>query len=123
MSRRDEIRDKILANVEVTDTGYETACWLWTGQHSGNGRGGEYPRMALSGQTVAVHRVSFTNEFGYIPGKKQLDHRCRCRRCVRPDHLEMVTAKRNSIRREEANGRRRKPKRRRVADAPAEATE
>lgn len=63
--------------------------------------------MKLSGQTVAVHRVSFTNANGYIPGKKQIDHVCRNRRCVNPDHLEMVTAKRNAIRRDEANGRRR----------------
>ncbi len=106
--RRDEIRTRIMACIDVTDAGFETSCWLWTGPHSGSGRGGDYPRMKLSGQTVAVHRVIFTNGHGYIPGRKQLDHVCRNRRCVNPDHLEMVTAKRNAIRREEANGRRRK---------------
>ncbi|WP_265518950.1 HNH endonuclease signature motif containing protein [Nitratireductor luteus] len=112
MSRRDDIRERIMSCVEIVDTGYETPCHLWTGQLSGDGRGGGYPRMKLNGQTVAVHRVSFTNEHGYIPGKKQLDHKCRQRRCVRDDHLEIVTCKQNAIRREMANGRR-KPRKRR----------
>lgn len=107
LTRREAIRAKIMACVEVVDTGYETPCHLWTGPDSGDGRGGGYPRMSLDGQTVAVHKVSWTNEHGFIPGKKQLDHKCRQRRCVREDHLELVTAKRNAIRREEANGRRR----------------
>ncbi|WP_417724597.1 HNH endonuclease signature motif containing protein [Salipiger sp.] len=58
--------------------------------------------MCLSGQTVAVHRVMFTHHFGYIPGRKQIDHRCRNRMCVNPAHLEMVTHKTNQRRRDEA---------------------
>jgi len=112
VSRRERIHSRIMACVEVVDTGYETPCHLWTGQLSGNGRGGGYPRMKLDGQTVAVHRVIYTNEHGYIPGTKQLDHKCRQRRCVRVDHLEMVTCKQNAIRREEANGRRKQARRR-----------
>jgi hypothetical protein len=30
--------------------------------------------MSLGGQTVAVHLVMWTNEHGYIPGKKEIDH-------------------------------------------------
>lgn len=100
MSRRDNIREKVMARVRIDE---ETGCWLWTGPTSGTeGRGAGYPRMALGGQTVAVHIVMWTNEHGYIPGKK--DHVCRNRLCVRPhpDHLEMVTRKRNAIRREQA---------------------
>lgn len=107
ITRREAIRARIMVCVEVVDTGYKTPCHLWTGPDSGDGRGGGYPRMSLDGQTVAVHKVSWTNENGFIPGKKQLDHMCRQRRCVREDHLELVTAKRNAIRREVANGRRR----------------
>lgn len=102
MCRRDEIRARIMARVRIDS---ETGCWIWTGQTSGeNGRGRGYPRMALDGQTVAVHRVMFTIEHGYIPGKKQIDHKCRNRLCVNPDpdHLEMVTHKRNQKRRAEA---------------------
>lgn len=117
MSRRDAIRARILASVVVRAAGYETPCWLWTMADSGAGRGGGYPRIKLNGRTCAAHIVSYVNVFGYVPGNKQIDHKCRNRRCVNPDHLEMVTAKRNSIRREEANGRRRKPKRRKAVPA------
>jgi hypothetical protein len=102
MSRRDRIREKIMARIVIDP---DTGCWLWTGPTSGNsGRGAGYPRMSLGGQTVAVHIAMWTNEHGYIPGKKELDHVCRNRLCVRPDpeHLELVTRKRNILRQWEA---------------------
>ncbi|MDH6265504.1 hypothetical protein M2360_000894 [Rhizobium sp. SG_E_25_P2] len=101
-SRRDRIRDKIMSRVEIDET---TGCYIWQGPTSGDkGRGRDYPRMSLDGQTVAVHIVMWTNEHGYVPGKKQLDHICRNRRCVRPDgpHLEMVTHRENMKRRDKA---------------------
>ncbi|KQS76838.1 hypothetical protein ASG25_15575 [Rhizobium sp. Leaf384] len=103
LSRREVIREKIMARVVVDEA---TGCWIWTGPTSGEeGRGAGYPRMSLAGQTVAVHKVMWTNEHGYIPGKKELDHKCRNRLCVRPDnldHVELVTRKRNALRREAA---------------------
>lgn len=112
-SRRDIIREKIAAQVQVVDMGHDTPCHIWTGGDSGNGRGGGYPRMWLDGQAVAVHIVAWTNEHGYVPGKKQIDHRCRMRRCVNHEHLELVTHKQNQKRRDEANGIRRRPRKRR----------
>ena len=100
--RRTMIREKIMARVEVVDMGFETPCHIWTGPTSGDGRGGGYPRMNLDGQTVAVHKVNWTNENGFIPGKKQLDHKCRIRLCIREDHLELVTHRQNCRRRDEA---------------------
>lgn len=88
---------RIMARVEVPED--ETGCWSWTGPLSGNGRGRGYPRMCLDGQTVAVHRVMYTLYHGYVPGKKQIDHVCRNRRCVNPAHLEMVTHRENQRRR------------------------
>lgn len=102
LSRRELIRARIYACVEVVDCGYVTPCHIWTGPDSGNGRGGGYPRMALDGQTMAVHKVAWTNAHGIIPGKKQLDHKCRQRRCVNEDHLELVTHLQNQKRRAEA---------------------
>ncbi|QRY70339.1 HNH endonuclease [Ensifer sp. PDNC004] len=102
MSRREQIREKIMERVVVDPV---TDCWIWQGPTSGkSGRGKDYPRMSLSGQTVAVHLVMWTNEHGYIPGKKQIDHKCRNRLCVNPDpkHTEMVTHKQNQKRRDQA---------------------
>lgn len=107
MNRRERIRAKIMARVEIVDAPDDLApelgpCRLWTGPTSGNGRGGDYGRMNLDGQTVAVHIVSWTNENGFVPGRKQLDHLCRRRRCVNDQHLELVTHKQNQKRRDAA---------------------
>jgi len=109
--RRAEIAQRILAAVDVVDAGYETPCWLWTMADSGNGRGGGYPRMKLNDRTCAVHIVSFTNSHGYVPRNKQIDHKCRNRLCVNPDHLEMVSHIENQKRRDAANGVVRRKKR------------
>nr|WP_321459652.1 HNH endonuclease signature motif containing protein [uncultured Cohaesibacter sp.] len=96
--RRQRIMNKVMNNVEID----ANDCWVWTGGTSGDGRGGGYPRMKLDGQTVAVHRVVYTHHFGFVPGKKQIDHKCRNRLCCNPDHLEMVTHKENQRRRAKA---------------------
>lgn len=98
-SRRDAITQRILSCVEIRPAGYETPCWIWTMADSGNGRGGGYPRMKLNDRTCAVHKVSFVNAHGYVPGNKQIDHKCRNRLCVNPDHLEMVSHRENQKRR------------------------
>ncbi|WP_245447626.1 MULTISPECIES: HNH endonuclease signature motif containing protein [Nitratireductor] len=106
-SRRDAIRERIRARVvEAPAPDWMPAdlgpCLLWTGPTSGDGRGGGYPRMSLNGQTVAVHIVNWTNEHGYVPGKKQLDHLCRNRLCISDRHLDLVTPKQNQRRKVEA---------------------
>ena len=100
MNRRHRIIIKILARIKRVPPPdhIEGDCWIWQGSHSGEGRGGGYPRMSLDGHTVAVHRVVYDWFFGYIPGKKQIDHKCKRRMCVNPDHLEMVTHKENQKR-------------------------
>lgn len=55
--------------------------------------------MSLNGQTVATHIVAFTHYYGYVPGKKQIDHLCNQRRCCNPAHLEMVSHLTNQRRR------------------------
>lgn len=97
MNRRSSILCKILKRSKP-----DGDCRIWQGPTSGDGRGGGYPRMCLDGQTVAVHRVIFTHFNGYIPGKKQIDHKCRNRLCVNPAHLELVTHKENQRRRDAA---------------------
>lgn len=95
LSRRDQILKKVVSRIIEDSNG----CWIWQGPTSGSGRGGGYPRMCLDGQTVAVHKVVFTHFNGFIPGKKQIDHICRNRLCVNPQHLELVTHLENQRRR------------------------
>lgn len=90
-----------MARVQVLPCG----CYLWTGPDSGEGRGGGYGRMCVDGATMAVHIVMWVIRHGPIPPRKQLDHTCgdlpgnAGRRCVNPDHLEMVTHLKNQRRR------------------------
>lgn len=99
MDRLTQLRQQILDGSEVDNV---TLCWIWKGGCSGKGRGGGYGRMSLCGQTVATHRVSYTLWHGYIPSKKQVDHKCRNRKCCNPEHLELVSHKENQKRRDKA---------------------
>jgi hypothetical protein len=93
--RATQINERIFARTVETPGPLPTPCWLWTGSHSGEGRGGGYPRMSLDGGTVAPHRVIWSHFNGYIPPKKQIDHRCNNRLCLNPQHLMMVTHRKN----------------------------
>lgn len=103
MGRRNDIQLKVYEKVIIERGMLDTPCHIWQGPTSGSkGRGKNYPRMYLDGQTVAVHKVMWTNEHGYIPGKKTLDHLCRNRLCINHAHLELVTNKENNRRRAKA---------------------
>jgi HNH endonuclease len=69
-------------------------CWLWTG---GTDRWG-YGRFHIGKRTVAAHRFAYETTTGAIPDGRQLDHLCRTRLCVRPEHLEAVTCRENLLR-------------------------
>lgn len=67
-------------------------CWMWTGSVNTKG----YAHMKISGKVWAVvHRVMYEYAKGPVPAGLQLDHLCRNKPCVNPDHLEAVTAREN----------------------------
>lgn len=72
---------------EVCDVGYETPCWLWTGNRID--RHG-YGRFALGRPSQLAHRVSYELYVGPVPAGYDLDHLCRNPRCINPSHLEPV---------------------------------
>jgi hypothetical protein len=67
-------------------------CWNWTASVEGKGYG---QFRAPNQKMVKAHRFAYEQLVGPIPGHLQLDHRCRNKRCVRPDHLRIVTDKQN----------------------------
>lgn len=66
-------------------------CWQWTGARSGNG----YPSVTTAAGTMRVHRASYELHHGSIPDGAMIDHRCRNRMCVNPEHLHAVSNKQN----------------------------
>lgn len=68
----------------VVDT--ETGCWNWTGSIARKTGYGMYHR-----KSKCVHRFYYERAKGLIPPGYEIDHLCRRRHCVNPDHLEAVT--------------------------------
>jgi len=72
-----------------------TPCWEWTGKIRPDG----YARFGISpGVTEYAHRYAYMLLVGTIPPDLTLDHLCRNRCCVNPDHLEPVTRGENVLR-------------------------
>lgn len=81
-------KEEFLEKVNITDT-----CWNWTGFVNPQGYGESY-----KGGKERAHRLSYKIFKGNIPYGLQLDHLCRNRSCVNPDHLEAVSRRVNILR-------------------------
>lgn len=83
---RKSLGERFWEKVDRTDT-----CWLWKGGRRNHGYGG----FTISQHKYQAHRVAYELLVGPIPDGLTLDHLCRVRLCVNPDHLEPVTNKEN----------------------------
>lgn len=77
------LEDRFWAKVEKTDT-----CWNWNGPKNHKGYG-----VHAGG---AAHRLAYKAAHGSIDPNLLVDHKCRNRGCVRPDHLRLVTPGQNT---------------------------
>ncbi len=73
-------------------------CWEWTASVKPNGYG--QFSVVRDGKWLKsyAHRYSYELIVGPIPEGLQLDHLCRNKACVNPNHLEPVTNRENQIR-------------------------
>jgi hypothetical protein len=69
-------------------------CWIWIPSPTAN----HYGRLSIDGVMFQAHRYSWEILRGEIPAGLEIDHLCRTPSCVRPDHMEIVTHKINSLR-------------------------
>lgn len=78
-------RAKIHVNVN-------TNCWEWTGHLAKGG----YAQIKRDGRTQWAHRYLYELMVSRIgENVRVLDHLCRVRACVNPDHMELVTQQQN----------------------------
>ena len=89
MTRWPPLLERVEANIEILPNG----CWAWMGQVNQKG----YGRIGVGQRILGAHRVVY--ELLVAPlGDLELDHLCRFRSCVNPDHLDPVTHHENCLR-------------------------
>lgn len=84
--------ERFWAKVDKTD-----GCWLWTSNISTAG----YGLFKIAQRGYVAHILAYETLVGSVPDGLELDHLCKVRRCVNPEHLEPVTQRENIMR---ANG-------------------
>lgn len=76
-----------------------SGCWIWLGSWNFGG----YGQVRIARRAQGAHRAIYTLLRGPIPDGLDLDHLCRTRACVNPQHLQPVTRQINLLRGERAN--------------------
>ena len=69
-------------------------CWIWQGYVLPTG----YGQLIIRQRKWRAHRYMWTMMRGPIPDGLDLDHLCRNRLCINPQHLEPVTRRENLLR-------------------------
>lgn len=75
-------------------------CWLWTGPLFSSGYGMLNVRCKVDGKwrPTTAHRVSYELYVADLPARLVIDHLCRNRQCVNPQHLDPVVQRVNFMR-------------------------
>ena len=86
MANKKPALERFMAKID-----YVEHCWIWLGAVTNAG----YGVFNFYEKTELVHRVSYKIHKGEIGEGLVIDHLCKQKLCVNPDHLEAVTQKVN----------------------------
>lgn len=76
--------ERFISKIKV---GKKDDCWEWLAGKSRNG----YGVFSINDKSFSAHRVSWAITKGALDTSLVLDHVCRNRACVNPDHLREVS--------------------------------
>lgn len=77
-----------------TDKGFSSPCWIWQLCMTTVG----YGQVRINRRNMQAHRALYEQYVGSIPEGLELDHLCRIKSCVNPNHMEPVTHLENTRR-------------------------
>lgn len=89
--------ERFVDKIDVLDNG----CWQWLGSLVSSG----YGMFSVGSTNFYAHRFSYLLYNGELTKPLHIDHLCRNRGCVNPEHLELVTMKENILRGEGTGAR------------------
>ncbi len=84
----EKAKTKLLSKIKVVNN-----CWVFTGDMSFG-----YGRTWYKNKHIQAHRLSYLLFNGELNSRLVIDHLCRNKACVNPEHLEQVTQKENVYR-------------------------
>lgn len=90
---KQNIQTRFFKKIEYSNH-FDDDCWYWTSTNHKDG----YGQFKLNSKSCLAHRISYELFRGKIPIGLQLDHLCRNRKCVNPNHLEIVSNRENVLR-------------------------
>ena len=86
----EKLKTFLLSNIKIKNN-----CWVWTNHKP---RPDGYVKIVYKKKQVLIHRLSYEVFKDELTKGLEIDHLCRNKLCINPDHLEEVTHKENVLR-------------------------